>query len=40
VTKRSIFERALEAQRQGNWALYGQEIRKLEEAIQRMQPKK
>lgn len=29
--------RAMKAQREGNWALYGDEIRKLGEAIRKMQ---
>jgi uncharacterized membrane protein (UPF0182 family) len=32
------FERAMRAQREGDWALYGEEIRKLGEAIRKMQP--
>jgi uncharacterized membrane protein (UPF0182 family) len=31
------FDRALNAQRAGNWALYGEEIRKLGEIISKMQ---
>jgi hypothetical protein len=34
---RDHYERALRAQRDGNWALYGEEIRKLGEVLQRMQ---
>ena len=37
---RQHYERAIEAQRQGNWTLYGEEIRKLGEVLQQMQPKK
>lgn len=32
------YERAMKAQREGDWALYGEEIRKLGEAIRKMQP--
>jgi uncharacterized membrane protein (UPF0182 family) len=32
------YERAMRAQREGDWALYGEEIRKLGEAIRKMQP--
>ena len=32
------FERAMKAQREGDWALYGEEIKKLGEAIRKMQP--
>lgn len=31
-----VFERALEMQRQGNWAGYGEEIRKLEQILRKM----
>jgi len=31
-----IFERALDMQRQGNWAGYGEEIRKLEQILKKM----
>jgi hypothetical protein len=34
---RAHFDRAINAQREGNWALYGEEIRKLGEIIKRMQ---
>jgi uncharacterized membrane protein (UPF0182 family) len=34
---RGHFERALTAQREGNWALYGEEIKKLGEIIKKMQ---
>ncbi len=34
---RDHFDRALSAQRSGNWALYGEEIRKLGEVIRKMQ---
>jgi uncharacterized membrane protein (UPF0182 family) len=34
---REHFERAMNAQREGNWALYGEEIRKLGETIRKMQ---
>jgi uncharacterized membrane protein (UPF0182 family) len=34
---RDHYQRAIEAQRQGNWALYGDEIRKLGEVLQRME---
>lgn len=33
---RAHYERALEAQRAGNWALYGEEIRRLGEILERM----
>jgi uncharacterized membrane protein (UPF0182 family) len=33
---RDHYQRALQAQREGNWALYGEEIRKLGEVLQRM----
>jgi uncharacterized membrane protein (UPF0182 family) len=37
---RAHYERALEAQRQGNWSLYGDEIKKLGEVLQRLTAKK
>ena len=33
---RSHYERALQAQRAGDWATYGEEIRQLGETLQRM----
>jgi uncharacterized membrane protein (UPF0182 family) len=33
---RAHYERAIKAQREGNWALYGEEIRKLGEVLERM----
>jgi uncharacterized membrane protein (UPF0182 family) len=33
---RAHYERALKAQREGNWALYGEEIKKLGEVLERM----
>ncbi len=33
------YQAAVEAQRQGNWALYGEELKKLEEILRRMQPR-
>jgi uncharacterized membrane protein (UPF0182 family) len=33
---RAHYERALQAQREGDWALYGEEIRRLGEVLQRM----
>jgi hypothetical protein len=36
---REHFDRAMDAQREGNWALYGEEIRKLGEIIRKMQKK-
>ena len=33
---RAHYERAMQAQREGNWALYGEEIKKLGEVLQRM----
>jgi uncharacterized membrane protein (UPF0182 family) len=35
---REHFDRALKAQREGDWALYGEEIRKLGEVIRKMHP--
>ena len=35
---REHFDRAMKAQREGDWALYGEEIRKLGEVIRKMQP--
>jgi uncharacterized protein len=37
---REHYERAIEAQRQGDWARYGEEIKKLGEALERMGAKK
>lgn len=37
ATAREHFDRAMNAQREGNWALYGEEIKKLGEVIRRMQ---
>lgn len=37
---REHYDRAIEAQRQGDWARYGEEIKKLGEVIDRMAPKK
>ncbi|HEV3486076.1 MAG TPA: hypothetical protein VG106_11760, partial [Vicinamibacterales bacterium] len=34
---RDHYDRAMRAQREGNWALYGEEIKKLGEVLQRMQ---
>ena len=34
---REHFDRAMNAQREGNWALYGEEIKKLGEIIRKMQ---
>ncbi|MDH4232878.1 MAG: UPF0182 family protein [Nitrospirota bacterium] len=34
---REHFDRAMKAQREGNWAMYGEEIRKLGEVIRKMQ---
>ncbi len=31
-----VFERAIELQRQGNWAGYGEEIKKLEQLLKRI----
>jgi hypothetical protein len=33
---RAHYERALQAQRDGDWALYGEEIRKLGDVLERM----
>jgi uncharacterized membrane protein (UPF0182 family) len=33
---RAHYQRAMQAQREGNWALYGEEIRKLGEVLERM----
>jgi uncharacterized membrane protein (UPF0182 family) len=33
------YRRALQAQREGNWALYGEEIKRLGEALDRLQPR-
>jgi uncharacterized membrane protein (UPF0182 family) len=33
---RAHYERALQAQRDGNWALYGEEIKKLGDVLQKM----
>jgi uncharacterized membrane protein (UPF0182 family) len=35
---REHYARAMQAQREGDWALYGEEIRKLREVIRKMQP--
>ena len=37
---RAHYERALQAQRDGNWALYGEEIKKLGEVLQKMKTAK
>ena len=37
LTAREHFDRAMKAQRDGNWALYGEEIKKLGEIIRKMQ---
>lgn len=37
LTAREHFDRAMNAQREGNWALYGEEIKKLGEIIRKMQ---
>jgi uncharacterized membrane protein (UPF0182 family) len=34
---RGHFDRAINAQREGDWALYGEEIKKLGETIRKMQ---
>ena len=34
---RSHYDRAIQAQRDGNWALYGDELKALGEVLQRMQ---
>ena len=34
---RDHYQRALDAQRQGNWALYGDEIKRLGEVLERME---
>ena len=34
---RDHYQRALDAQRQGNWALYGEEIKRLGDVLQRME---
>ncbi|HET7697169.1 MAG TPA: UPF0182 family protein [Vicinamibacterales bacterium] len=36
---RTHYERAMQAQREGNWALYGEEIKKLGEVLRRMREK-
>jgi uncharacterized membrane protein (UPF0182 family) len=33
---RAHYQRALQAQRDGDWALYGEEIRKLGDVLERM----
>jgi len=33
---RNHYTRAIQAQRDGNWALYGEEIKKLGEVLERM----
>jgi uncharacterized membrane protein (UPF0182 family) len=33
---RTVYERALKAQREGNWALYGEEIKRLGEVLDKM----
>ena len=33
---RSHYQRAMQAQRDGNWALYGEEIKKLGEVLEKM----
>jgi hypothetical protein len=33
---RSHYQRALQAQREGNWALYGEELKKLGEILEKM----
>jgi uncharacterized membrane protein (UPF0182 family) len=37
VQARDHYQRALDAQRQGNWALYGEEIKRLGEVLGRME---
>jgi uncharacterized protein len=37
---RGHYERALQAQRDGNWALYGEEIKRLGDVLARMSPKR
>jgi uncharacterized membrane protein (UPF0182 family) len=37
---RSHYERALQAQREGNWALYGEEIKKLGDVLGKMAAQK
>jgi uncharacterized protein len=39
VRAREHYQRALQAQREGNWALYGEEIRRLGEALERIKPR-
>ncbi|HZA36332.1 MAG TPA: hypothetical protein VE505_15450, partial [Vicinamibacterales bacterium] len=34
---RAVYQRALDAQRQGNWAAYGEEIKRLGDVLQRME---
>jgi len=36
----ATYERALQAQREGNWALYGEEIKRLGELLARIGKKK
>jgi uncharacterized membrane protein (UPF0182 family) len=40
VEAREAYQRAIEAQRAGDWAKYGEEIRKLGELLERMRPPK
>jgi uncharacterized membrane protein (UPF0182 family) len=35
---RELYDRAMKAQREGDWALYGEQIRKLGEVIRKMKP--
>ena len=35
---REVYERALEAQRAGDWAKYGEEIKRLGEILEKMRP--
>jgi hypothetical protein len=35
-----VYERAIEMQRQGNWAGYGEELRKLKQILQQMAQKR